>query len=162
LWGSFLVLAPLETSYMASLELLRVFMGIICIVIKGIHGRSWQACLVGGTCCGALGEISMSPVFLVKYWVMLVFVLPWWGSLILSWALWTFPLLEGILHGQTIGICFLGQELTGFLSLWIGMPSFLICLKEDYLDFAQTVFPFSLIVAVFIVAEDTLSLRTYG
>lgn len=90
------------------------------------------------------------------------FILPWWVSLILRWALWTYILLEGILHGQTIGICFLGQELTGFLSLWIGKPSFLICLKEDYLDFAQTVFPFSLIMAVFIVAEDTLSLRTYG
>jgi len=128
----FLLHAPLETSKMVFLGILQAFMGLIPIVIEGIYGRSWQPCLVGGTCRGALGEASTSPFFLVKDHVKLNFVLPWWSSLILflSKASCTFPLLEGILHGQPIGIPLLGQELTCFLSIRIGKPSFLICLKK--------------------------------
>jgi hypothetical protein len=93
----FLLHAPLETSKMVFLGILQAFMGLIPIVIEGIYGRSWQPCLVGGTCRGALGEASTSPFFLVKDHVKLNFVLPWWSSLILflSKASCTFPLVGG-------------------------------------------------------------------
>jgi hypothetical protein len=48
------------------LRLLLGFMGLILIVIEGIYWRNWLACLVGGTCRGASGETSTSPIFLVK------------------------------------------------------------------------------------------------
>jgi hypothetical protein len=78
---------------MGSLRLLRV-LGLIPIVIEGFYGRNWLACLVGGTCRGALGETSTSLDLLAKDRVKLTFVPLWWSSLILFliWALWTFPL----------------------------------------------------------------------
>jgi hypothetical protein len=42
------------------------FMGLIPTLIEDTYGRSWLACLIGGIYCGALGETSTSPVFLVK------------------------------------------------------------------------------------------------
>jgi len=59
---------------MGSLRLLQV-LGLILIVIEGFYGRNWLACLVGGTCRGALGETSTSRDLLVKDWVKLTFVL---------------------------------------------------------------------------------------
>jgi hypothetical protein len=51
---------------MDSLGLFWVSMGLITIVREGIYGRNWLACLVSGTCHGALGVISTLFVFLVK------------------------------------------------------------------------------------------------
>jgi hypothetical protein len=50
-------------------------LGLILIVIEGFYGRNWLACLVGGTCRGALGETSTSLDLLVKDRVKLTFVL---------------------------------------------------------------------------------------
>jgi hypothetical protein len=89
--------ALLETVNMDSLGLLSVLMGLIPIVIEGIYGREWLTCLVGGACCGALGETSTTLDFLVKDRATLIFVPLWWSPLIFLFffifrASWIFPL----------------------------------------------------------------------
>lgn len=65
--GSLLLLACLEMLKMDSLGyFLRVFMGLIPIVVEGIYGRNWLACLIGRICCGALGDTSTSLDFPAK------------------------------------------------------------------------------------------------
>jgi hypothetical protein len=49
-------------------------------VIKDLYGMNWLVYLVGGTCHGALGEISTSFVFLVRDWVKPVLVQLWGNS----------------------------------------------------------------------------------
>jgi hypothetical protein len=51
-----------------------VSMDLILIGIEYFYGMSWLVCLVGGTCCGALGEILMSLIFLVRDQVISIFV----------------------------------------------------------------------------------------
>jgi len=79
-WGSLFLLVLLEMSNINLLGLLRVFMALILIVIEGFNGMNWLVFLIGGTCRGALREISTSLFFLVRNRVKSVFVQLWWSS----------------------------------------------------------------------------------
>jgi len=66
LWGSTLLLTHLEIFEINFLGFLRVFMGLTLREIWAYYGMNCLVCLVGGACCGALVETSMSLVFLVR------------------------------------------------------------------------------------------------
>jgi hypothetical protein len=72
---SMLWLALLEMLKMTQLGLLRWFTVLISILLEGLYEMNWLACLVGGTCLGALVVISMSPAFPVKDQGSLIFLL---------------------------------------------------------------------------------------
>jgi hypothetical protein len=59
---------------MSLLGSLQVCMVLILILIEDVYKMNWLVPLVGGICCGALGEISTSLIFLVRDRVKLAFV----------------------------------------------------------------------------------------
>lgn len=104
----------------------QVFIALIPVVIEVIYKMNWLVCFVGGTCHGALEEISMSLIFLVRGRVKLIFVQLQWSSQIsfFSRVSWISLLNAVVSRGQTIRIPHSGPELIDFSSLLIEKPSF--------------------------------------
>jgi hypothetical protein len=79
--GKFTLAVTFKNVEIISPGLLRVFMTLILIWIKGFFGMSWLVCLVGGPCLSALGVILTLIGSPVRDQEKLVHVQLWWSFL---------------------------------------------------------------------------------
>lgn len=90
----------------------------IPFVIEDISRMSWPDCSIGGTCHGALGEISMSLAFLVKDRVKAIFVQQWWSSQISFFS-------RGFMDISLVGVSFMWSNKSDVPS-WSKIDRFLV------------------------------------